>query len=361
MSKKKPQRTDAEQGIDGDQFEKALKRFNRKMEQEGVLGEETRRAYNVIPRARLKRKATAQRREQRRNKTQQTPKEGVLSDTRRANKARLNVARKRIAAMKSGEQVSNINQQTLTQVDSTSLNEETVKSTILSIRISQEPLTAQNLSTIISALTELHTKCWLIAQGRFAELSNYTQTHSARYSEEADLVITDIIHNSPFNFDLSINPESVAKAMQLAIDSVSLAGLRKQEAELTIKAQELEMKLKQQEAQAVQDEKEQTRQVEALKAELERQKMLLEIEREQLEIEKQRFELQAYRIGYALKTAREMVDLLHPGLDDATKAMAAQQVIPNLLQLANGKGLELGTQALQIETKPTDSSKGPAT
>src|SRR5437868_3954100 len=30
------------------------------------------------------------------------------------------------------------------------------------IRILEEPLTARNFSLIISALTELHTKCWLI-------------------------------------------------------------------------------------------------------------------------------------------------------------------------------------------------------
>ncbi len=83
----------------------------------------------------------------------------------------------------------------------------------LSIRIIEEPLTAQNLTTIISALTELYTKCWLIAKGRFADLSIYSLTHSARYVEEANLVITDITHNSPFNFDISLNPESVARAM----------------------------------------------------------------------------------------------------------------------------------------------------
>jgi hypothetical protein len=74
---------------------------------------------------------------------------------------------------------------------------------------------------------------------------------------------------------------------------------------------------------------------------------LLEIEKQQLEIEKQRFELQANRISYAIKTAGEMVDLLNPGMDAATKAMSIQLLIPNLLQLANGKGLELGLPAPQ--------------
>jgi hypothetical protein len=217
------------------------------------------------------------------------------------------------------------------------------------ILVLEEPLTAQNLATIITALTELYTKCWLIAKGRFADLSTYTLTHSARFAEEANLIINDIIHNSPFSFDLSLNPESVAKAVQIAIDSVSLAGVRKQEAELEIKAKELETKLKEQEAKAAQKDKEQARQLEAQKAELERQRDLLEIEKQQLEIEKQRFELQANRISYAIKTAGEMVDLLNPGMDAATKAMNVQLLIPNLLQLANGKGLELGLPAPQVD------------
>jgi hypothetical protein len=176
-------------------------------------------------------------------------------------------------------------------------------------------------------------------------------THSARFVEEANLVITDITHNSPFNFDLSFNLESAAKAAQIAIDSVSLAGVRKQEAELAIKAKELETKLKEQEAKSTQKEKEQARQLAAQKAELERQRDLLEIEKQQLEIEKQRFELQANRISYALKTAGEMVDLMHPDLEAATKAMIVQSLVPNLLQLANGKGLELGLPAPQVEAK----------
>jgi hypothetical protein len=58
------------------------------------------------------------------------------------------------------------------------------------IRILEEPLTAQNLTTIITALDSLYTKCWLIANGRFADLSTYSLTHSARFAEEANLVIT---------------------------------------------------------------------------------------------------------------------------------------------------------------------------
>jgi chromosome segregation ATPase len=138
-------------------------------------------------------------------------------------------------------------------------------------------------------------------------------------------------------------------AVQIAIDSVSLAQVRKQEAELAIKAKELEAKLREQEVKSAQKDKEQARQLEAQRAELERQRDLLELQKQQLDIDRQRFELQANRITYALKTAGEMVDLMHPGLEAATKAMIVQSLVPNLLQLANGKGLELGLPPPQVD------------
>jgi hypothetical protein len=44
--------------------------------------------------------------------------------------------------------------------------------------IIEEPLTLHNLSTVLSALTELSTKCWLISKGHFADLIEYTQTYN---------------------------------------------------------------------------------------------------------------------------------------------------------------------------------------
>lgn len=50
----------------GDSFEVALKRFNRKVQQDGVLSEARRRKHYESPQARRKRKAEAQRRRRRR-------------------------------------------------------------------------------------------------------------------------------------------------------------------------------------------------------------------------------------------------------------------------------------------------------
>ena len=49
----------------GDSFEFALKRFNRKVQNAGILAEVRRRRYYETPQARRKRKAEAQRRRKR--------------------------------------------------------------------------------------------------------------------------------------------------------------------------------------------------------------------------------------------------------------------------------------------------------
>ena len=53
----------------GDSFELALKRFNRKVQQDGILSEARRRSHYENPQARRKRKAEAQRRRQRRSRS----------------------------------------------------------------------------------------------------------------------------------------------------------------------------------------------------------------------------------------------------------------------------------------------------
>lgn len=52
----------------GDSFEVALKRFNRKVQQDGILSEIRRRAHFESPQARRKRKAAAQMRKLRRTR-----------------------------------------------------------------------------------------------------------------------------------------------------------------------------------------------------------------------------------------------------------------------------------------------------
>ncbi len=183
------------------------------------------------------------------------------------------------------------------------------RASALSIRITEEPLTAENFSTIISVLTELYTKAWLIQQSRFPDLINYAQTHDRRFTKEANLVIGKLAHDSPTLIELLLNPATlaatatVALALKTAIDAVAQTRLRFRAMELDNQKKALEMKVREEEAQ-------QAQQIALQKAQLEIAQQQLEIERKQLELVE-------------------------------TKGILVQALLPNLLQLGHAEGLEL--------------------
>ncbi len=211
------------------------------------------------------------------------------------------------------------------------------KEMTLHIRIVEEPLTAQNLLTILSALTDLSTKYWLIAKSRFADLIEYTQTHNGRFAEEAGVVISKISYNSPFNMDwkVDLSAPSVAEALITTIDGITQRKERLEKVQLENQAKAQEIR-----------EAEQKSEQESQMALLEREKQRLEIEQRRLEVLEKQLEVQKKGIEYALGIAEKVVDTLHPGADPATRAMEIQTLLPNLVQLQNGKGLELALPPL---------------
>jgi hypothetical protein len=212
------------------------------------------------------------------------------------------------------------------------------------IRINEEPLTAHNLNTILSALTDLSTKYWLIAKGRFADLIEYTQTHNGRFAEEAQIVITRISYNSPFNMDwkIDLSAPSVAEALVTTIDGITQKRERLEKAQLENRAKSLEMKGAEQKI-------EQDNQIAAL----EQEKQRLELEQRRLEILEKQLEVQKKGIEYALEIAERVVDTLHPSADPATRAMEIQTYLPRIIQLQNGKGLELALPTPPSNTEET--------
>jgi hypothetical protein len=80
---------------------------------------------------------------------------------------------------------------------------------------------------------------------------------------------------------------------------------------------------------------------------LEHEQRRLKIEQQRLEVLEKQLEVQKKGIEYALEIAGKVVDTLHPGADAATRAMEIQILLPNLVQLQNGKGLELALPVSQ--------------
>ena len=210
------------------------------------------------------------------------------------------------------------------------------------IRITQTPLTLQNVAITISAIVELYTKCWLMVRGRYADLIEYTQTRNSRFTEEANLVISKITYNSPLSIDMKIDasPQALIHAFAEGIDAIAHAPQRVERAKLDNQTIELEMKLKELDAKSSLADKEQARQIAAEKAELEKQTALLVIERHRLE-----------NIEYELNVAGRMVDIFLPNADLETRAMYLRTFFPNLFQLGGAIGLELALPVPQNRTR----------
>lgn len=243
---------------------------------------------------------------------------------------------------------------------------------IMRIRIMEEPLTAYNLANIVSALTELYTKFWLMAKGRFVDLLDYTQTRDTRFAQEAGLVVAKITHNSPANLNLSFNFEDAAKALETGIDAVLEAKARKQLAELRVKEleenikqnrikveadfanreQDLELERKKAEADLASQEQinEQQRRMGEVEIasreqalELEKRRTMLELEAKELENDNMILELKKKQLQYVddvIAIANKLVSIVCPEVDPNLRAIAAKNIMNNLFQLGDSKGLE---------------------
>ncbi len=181
-------------------------------------------------------------------------------------------------------------------------------------------------------MTELATKCWLIAHGRFADLIQYAQTHDVRFVEESQLHFTRITYNSPFDasFKIDVSASNVADAIVTTINGITQAKAQLKKAELENEAKALENEAAKQKV---------VREDQMALVELERQ--ALAVERERLDLLEKQLDLQKKAIEYAFEIAAQAVTVVRPDANDQIKAMLIQTLLPTLLQGQNIKGLEL--------------------
>jgi hypothetical protein len=162
---------------------------------------------------------------------------------------------------------------------------------------------------------------------RFLSVSHLSSSLSiSAWWTSYPLVITKLSHHSPAEITINASLEGVAKALQTALDAVVGVGDRKRA--LVLKNAELEEEIAQKKCVAESDD---------VKRQIENQKALLELYEKQLELRKKQLDL----MDYAAEKAPKIVEMLAPEADAQTKAMAATTLIKDLLQLGEGKGLEL--------------------
>ncbi len=214
--------------------------------------------------------------------------------------------------------------------------------TALRLRITEEPLTASTVDNVISALTTLHTKCWLLYHDRLADLIDYTQTRTPRFEQEAHLIITRMRYNSPLDIKVDVGIDKVGDAIQKSIDALVQVRQRHRKQELENEAAEVETKLKEQAAQSALADQDQERQLAAWKAEVELQGAQLEIKRKQLVLQEQELAYERDRVRIAVETGMQIVERVRPDITDpATKAMLAQSFVREFLQFGSIQNVEL--------------------
>jgi hypothetical protein len=133
---------------------------------------------------------------------------------------------------------------------------------------------------------------------------------------------------------VDISAPSVAEALVTTINGVVVLPKQLEKAKLENQAKALEIK-------AAERKIEREDQV----ALLEQEKQRLEIEQRRLEVIEKQLDVQKKSIENALELAGKIADTLHPDVDAATRAMVIQTLLPNIIQLQNGKGLELALPA----------------
>lgn len=208
-------------------------------------------------------------------------------------------------------------------VDKPKANSEEILPTF-HIRVREEPLTPYNLTSIISAITDLSTICWLMSKGRLADLFEYTQTHEVSLTKESQLILTRITHDATLDMSFSIDPTApnLVEALQIAIGGVARVrqGLENAESEPMTIARDSTL----------------TQQNSDLTSLLEQE---IALKRKQLEILEQRLSAQKKRQETcALEKATKTVTLLYPNGDEETKARLIQTLLLTFSQLQICKG-----------------------
>jgi class 3 adenylate cyclase len=224
-----------------------------------------------------------------------------------------------------------------------------------SLRLAEDPLTARSMSLLVTALTDLHTRCWLIQAGRFEELARYGITRDPELVREANLLVTSISHHSPLEVKVDISPQALAEAIKTGVETAALTGARRKQAELENRGRELELKIKALEAEQAAAQREQEIELQRRERELAQREKEVEIERNRLELERTRLQLVQQRLELqvqAMETATKLIPLLYPNVSDDARPLLIQTLVPSLLQFS-----ELSSAA---EITASTSPAGPA-
>jgi transcriptional regulator with XRE-family HTH domain len=190
----------------------------------------------------------------------------------------------------------------------------------LSISLTASPLTARELVDVIGAFVSLHTKCWLITQQDFFQLTLYWRQHDPTLDKAANLRIGRLRHESPAFIQIENIFKPVADLIEKVIEAVPLIRQRVREAQLKNDALALENNAKEQSLVADQIDREQERESKARREEQEYRMRELEITKEEI-----RLKLDALEAVQRLTASTDqrwrlfIVDVLSPEIQELSR------------------------------------------
>ena len=207
---------------------------------------------------------------------------------------------------------------------------------VMRIRVDADPITVTDLSALLSALADLHARCWLLEAGRFDDLADYAAGRRPQLLREANLTIRRMGMNSPLNFDINLNPKTLAESIAVGIDSMSHAGARKRVAELEVEERELEvadeaarrvqeLEIARRDAQLRQEAEQQQLRIEADQAALDKREREVAVAEKLLILETRRIEAETARL-------RAQQELMKAQLELADQATATAERLVGILR-----------------------------
>jgi transcriptional regulator with XRE-family HTH domain len=179
-----------------------------------------------------------------------------------------------------------------------SLSSEVLTNGDLQVCVVQIELTAHDFTTIISALTEFYTQFWLLQQGRIDDLAKYTKSQDSRFVREANLVIDNLASNSPALITLITDPGTATSAVTSSV-TLAVAMQKAVDAIVQVWVKIINAKIDARNKGALQRKKE----------EEERRKLIKE----------------------ALHDIATIIDEVYPGVDQQTRTMLVQAILPKYL------------------------------
>ena len=242
---------------------------------------------------------------------------------------------------------------------------------MLRFRIEQEPLRGFSLMRILTGLTQIHTRAFLISQSRYEDLITCMQTLHHKFTEEAYLnFITWPPHSftSRTEFEAISTPKAKADISQTNLAEAFRTGVEAManfsktlEAEWQeLKSVSADLTIKEQKAYADLAAQNRRRVIKAQEAELGKRKIELEFHEQKIALSEQTFNIKLTRFNKATEAAEQMINMLQPNADQVTKAMLIHSVLLYFYKLSEDIGDTKGLVLLPLlppETQVPEPSK----